>query len=225
MRKVNPEDVAAAKAALERQRESEKVARFENMTPDELMKELRKGELARESQNRPVELDDQFIESLPGESKDQDSDLVELGNDDLTEILPESGPGELVENINDDEVPMVIEKKTGDKLTFATAEGGSQHEVIGVTEHQVIDIAAKREARIRAARDMVKALITLKGVESVRESLEAKLESAQDTLEDLDADQDSMRASAQMEIDVVNAQLEELTQLEAGGADGAQEAA
>jgi hypothetical protein len=125
----------------------------------------------------------------------KEQDFIELDDADL-ELIPEETP-----------------KK--EKLTFAVAEAGSQGEIKATTEYKGFDPAAMKERRLQEGVRIVSEMLKIRDAESLRESLEGKLQSAQDQLEDLDEDQDTMRASAQLEADIVSAQLKELDRLTA----------
>ena len=123
--------------------------------------------------------------------------LIELGDGDL-EPVPDEAP------------------KT-EKLSIAVAEAGSQGKVVQTTEYKTFDPAVMRERRIQEGRKMVVEMLKIRDADSLKESLEGKLQSALDQLEDLDENQDTMRASAQLDADVVNAQLQELENILASG--------
>lgn len=123
----------------------------------------------------------------------------------------EQGPVELMET-DLELLPDEPETKP-EKLSFAVAEAGSQGEIKATTEYKAVDQAAMLERRINEAKKVVAEMLKIRDADSLRDSLEGKLQSAEDKLEDLDEDQDAMRAAAQLEADVINAQLQELDRI------------
>ncbi len=127
----------------------------------------------------------------------KEQELIELNDSDL-ELLPE-------------------EPKKPEKLTIAVAEAGSQGKVAPAMEYKAFDPGAMRERRIQEGKKMVAEMLKIRDADSLKESLEGKLQSALDQLEDLEENQDTMRAAAQLNADVANAQLQELENILANG--------
>lgn len=170
MRNRNPEEIAELKKALDAQREAEKIARFENMDPAELMRQQRAAER-------------------------RDEGLTKLETSDLELLTDEPA-----------ETPV---EKAG--IRMAQHAGSERAPVIAETEHKAVDASVLRERALRKGEKMVDDFIKSgKDTEILRARLEAELESAENTLEDLDEDQDNLRANAQLAIDVASAKLQHL---------------